>query len=71
MRELGLTAFRFSVSWSRFLPEGTGRVNAGGLDFTARSRRWCQENNASPRARPAGDRHSWGRPTIPGLAAAL
>jgi len=24
MRELGLTAYRFSISWSRVLPEGTG-----------------------------------------------
>jgi beta-glucosidase len=36
MRELGLTAFRFSVSWSRVLPEGRGRVNARGLDFYER-----------------------------------
>ncbi|HEY0783862.1 MAG TPA: family 1 glycosylhydrolase, partial [Thermoanaerobaculia bacterium] len=27
MRDLGLTAYRFSSSWSRILPEGTGRVN--------------------------------------------
>ncbi len=33
MRELGLTAFRFSVAWPRVLPEGRGRVNAAGLDF--------------------------------------
>lgn len=36
MRELGLTAYRFSVSWSRVLPEGTGRVNPAGLDFYSR-----------------------------------
>lgn len=36
MRELGLQAFRFSVSWSRVLPEGTGRVNPAGLDFYQR-----------------------------------
>ena len=36
MRELGLTAYRFSVSWSRVLPEGTGRVNAAGLGFYER-----------------------------------
>jgi beta-glucosidase len=36
MRELGLTAFRFSVSWSRVLPEGKGRVNRRGLDFYER-----------------------------------
>ena len=33
MRELGLNAYRFSVSWSRVLPEGRGRVNAAGLGF--------------------------------------
>ena len=33
MAALGLDAYRFSVSWSRVLPEGTGRVNEAGLDF--------------------------------------
>ena len=36
MRELGLGAYRFSVSWSRVLPEGAGRVNPRGLDFYSR-----------------------------------
>ena len=36
MRELGLKAYRFSVSWSRIHPEGTGRVNQQGLDFYSR-----------------------------------
>jgi beta-glucosidase len=36
MRELGLQAYRFSVSWSRILPEGTGRVNQAGVDFYSR-----------------------------------
>lgn len=36
MKELGLTSYRFSVSWSRVLPEGTGRVNEKGLDFYRR-----------------------------------
>lgn len=27
MRLLGIKAYRFSISWSRLLPEGTGRVN--------------------------------------------
>src|SRR6478736_6047574 len=33
MRELGMQAYRFSVSWSRVLPEGKGKGNAKGLDF--------------------------------------
>ena len=33
MRELGLTAFRFSVAWPRVLPRGRGRPNPAGLDF--------------------------------------
>ena len=33
MRELGLDAYRFSISWTRILPEGTGSVNQAGLDF--------------------------------------
>ncbi|HEX5719037.1 MAG TPA: GH1 family beta-glucosidase [Thermoanaerobaculia bacterium] len=36
MRDLGLNAYRFSVSWSRVLPEGKGRVNERGLDFYRR-----------------------------------
>ena len=36
MRELGLGAYRFSISWSRVLPDGTGAVNERGLDFYRR-----------------------------------
>ena len=33
MAELGIKAYRFSVSWSRILPDGTGKVNQKGIDF--------------------------------------
>jgi len=33
MKELGLQAYRFSISWSRVIPEGQGKVNERGLDF--------------------------------------
>ena len=33
MHRLGMQAYRFSLSWARILPEGTGRVNAAGLAF--------------------------------------
>jgi beta-glucosidase len=36
MRELGLNSYRFSVSWSRVLPNGRGRINERGLDFYRR-----------------------------------
>lgn len=36
MKELGLDAYRFSISWSRIFPEGTGRVEPRGVDFYSR-----------------------------------
>ena len=36
MSELGVNAYRFSIAWSRLLPEGTGRVNQAGVDFYRR-----------------------------------
>jgi beta-glucosidase len=36
MAGLALNAYRFSISWSRILPEGTGTVNRKGLDFYSR-----------------------------------
>jgi beta-glucosidase len=33
MKEIGLDAYRFSTSWARILPDGTGAVNQAGLDF--------------------------------------
>ncbi|GAA0559797.1 GH1 family beta-glucosidase [Actinomadura livida] len=36
MSDLGLTAYRFSISWSRVQPSGTGAFNQEGLDFYRR-----------------------------------
>jgi beta-glucosidase len=33
MKQLGLKAYRFSISWPRVLPSGRGAVNEKGLDF--------------------------------------
>ncbi len=33
MKKIGLKSYRFSVSWPRVLPDGTGKVNQAGLDF--------------------------------------
>jgi beta-glucosidase len=36
MRSLNLQSYRFSISWSRVLPSGSGRVNQAGIDFYSR-----------------------------------
>jgi beta-glucosidase len=36
MRDLGLRAYRFSISWPRIFPLGKGAVNQQGLDFYSR-----------------------------------
>ncbi len=33
MAELGLDAYRFSVAWTRILPDGDGEVNPAGIEF--------------------------------------
>jgi beta-glucosidase len=33
MKQLNLNAYRFSISWARILPSGSGPVNQAGLDF--------------------------------------
>ena len=33
MKQQGLKAYRFSIAWTRILPEGRGRVNQAGLKF--------------------------------------
>ena len=33
MKELGVNAYRFSVSWSRIFPNGIGEINPKGVEF--------------------------------------
>lgn len=33
MKELGVTHYRYSISWVRVLPDGTGAINQKGLQF--------------------------------------
>ena len=33
MKEMGIPAYRFSIDWSRVIPNGVGRVNKKGLKF--------------------------------------
>jgi beta-glucosidase len=50
MRELGIRAYRFSISWSRVLPNGTGKSNEAGLDFYNRLVDTLVENEIQPNA---------------------
>ena len=36
MREIGIHGYRFSLAWTRVLPEGRGKVNQAGIDFYSR-----------------------------------
>ena len=36
MQEIGLDSYRFSISWPRIFPKGTGNINQQGLDFYKR-----------------------------------
>jgi beta-glucosidase len=36
MENLGLDSYRFSISWPRIYPEGSGKLNREGLDFYSR-----------------------------------
>lgn len=33
MAKMGLKAYRFSIAWTRILPNGTGKINQKGIDF--------------------------------------
>ncbi len=33
MKDLGINTYRLSISWSRVLPDGTGKVNEAGIDY--------------------------------------
>ena len=48
MAEIGLQAYRFSISWPRVLPDGVGKVNQQGLDFYSRLVDALLEKNITP-----------------------
>ncbi len=50
MGELGIRAYRFSISWSRVLPLGSGKPNQAGLDFYNRLVDTLAEHHIQPMA---------------------
>ena len=48
MKELGLKAYRFSLSWTRLLPHGVGEVNQAGVDYYNRMIDQLLENGIEP-----------------------
>jgi beta-glucosidase len=50
MASLGIEAYRFSISWSRVLPEGDGAVNAAGLRFYRELAEALREHGIEPLA---------------------
>lgn len=48
MHALNIKNFRFSISWSRIFPLGTGRVNQSGVDFYKRVIEFCLELDIQP-----------------------
>lgn len=48
MRKMNIPASRFSIGWSRVLPEGKGAVNQKGLDFYHRVIDKCLEQGVAP-----------------------
>src|SRR5687768_9722960 len=48
MRSLNIRHYRFSISWSRIFPDGTGVVNKAGVDFYNRVIDFCLELEIEP-----------------------
>jgi beta-glucosidase len=48
MSQMNIPNFRFSISWSRILPEGTGRLNLKGVDFYNKVIDFCLELGIQP-----------------------
>lgn len=48
VKALSIPYFRFSISWSRILPNGTGEINREGINFYNDVLDACKENNVEP-----------------------
>lgn len=48
IKEMGIPNFRFSLSWARIIPYGTGEINQAGLDFYHNVIDCCLEHKIQP-----------------------
>jgi len=48
VKELNIPHFRFSISWTRILPEGTGRINQAGIDHYNNVIDYCLQQGVEP-----------------------
>lgn len=48
VKELNIPNYRFSISWTRILPNGTGEVNQAGIDYYNRVIDYCFEVGIEP-----------------------
>src|SRR5271166_991986 len=48
LKNLGVSGYRFSISWSRIFPDGTGQPNQKGLDYYQRVVDELLKNNIAP-----------------------
>ena len=48
MGDIKLNSYRFSIAWSRILPEGVGKINNKGLDFYSKIIDECLKKNIKP-----------------------
>ena len=73
MKQLGLSAYRFSISWSRIIPNGTGARNSAGIAFYDRLIDALLANDITPNAtlfhwdlpEALDNRGGWLNPDIP------
>jgi len=48
MNKMNIPNYRFSLSWSRIIPQGKGSINCRGVDFYNRLIDFCLEQNITP-----------------------
>jgi beta-glucosidase len=48
VKELNIPIFRFSIAWSRILPDGTGRINQAGINHYNKLIDYCLQQGIEP-----------------------